>query len=343
MKTFSTSTLIAPFINVNTYDSWLGFDNMFGSQISADRDEGYFVCNDFDFQKYKEEIVRFCNNLFARECKAGDLLQEHGVVSIKATSMGSPKYYNYIGDWLDLDIEVEDDFLARAVKAITDPANADTVEDVMRALWRTRDGYLSSMPAEYPSELPEVFRMLRDDDRDNCDFERAFGTVFYLLFAIKAKQEQDNVAWGSYYLLERLVEDMQENCSVGEFCTVLSPDEAQKAFGDRIFFYELDNARRQIKEGLEKYRASGVPEESVAKVEKEVRARLRKLDDYREEIREAVENWYPDHPERARQELDDVREEYVAEFGGFPTRAKLGPPKDLPGQMLLDLGEAKEG
>lgn len=332
MKTYETSTQIAPIIYVGTYDSLLSYESMFSYQEDEEHEEGRFVCNNFDWGKYKNTIVETANRIFAEERP----LENHGVKSIVAIKMGSPQYYNYITDWLELKVEVEDDFLDRAEKVLLDPKNEKVIDEFMAACWRTRDGYLSRMPAERISELPEVFRMLREDDC-GIDDMRAFGTVLMLLMVVDGPAPDifsDQPMQGSEFLTDRLAREIQDNCYISDYCTVLERDEAQKRYGGIIWFDTFDEAEKQLTDGLERYKSCGVSAEAVADVESEVKRRLERIDKYRDEIREAIE-YNHDNEAKVREILSDVRDDWMNEFGECPTRATLGSSD--PNQLELPL------
>ena len=112
-------------------------------------------------------------------------------------------------------------------------------------------------------------------------------------------------------------------------------EDAEKLYPS-LFFGMIDDAKKQLDEGLKKYRTSGVGEEAIKKAEEEVKKRHKKLDSYRDEMYGTVELHHPDHPDRVRKGLKELWEKYTEEFGNFPTRAKLGNP-DLLGQMEMEI------
>ena len=349
MITFRTTTNIVPIIDVGTYDSLLSWDGMWEPDAYSERhDEGNYVCDDYDSDKFKKKIVSTANDIFKREAERGDLLQEYGVKSIVATSMMSPREYNFMTDWLNLEVTVEDDFLDRAEEAIFNPEYRKAIDDCIRDNWCSRDGFSSMMPCTvsngnhgpgeiyddpYLHDMHNVIQGLREGN-DNFDSLRNWGAVLMLLFVIKGQQESGNIIWGERYWSDLLVEDLRANTSLGDFCTILTEDEVEKLYGKHLFFGQLDSAIKQLKEGQEKYANSGVSEEAVERVGEEVKSRISKIEDYRERCRYVVELYHPGHPEKVKEKLFVIREEWNAEFGDFPTRAKLGKP-DLPGQMVM--------
>ena len=340
MQTFETTTQIAPIIDVGTYDSLLSYDSIFDEQVELEHKEGKFVCEDFDFEKYKQTIVKEANKIFS-DC---DLLSNYGVKSIVATNMGSPQYYNYITDWLELKVEVEDDFLDRAEAVLFAPQNEQKIDEFMETNWATRDGFLSSMPAERIWQLPEVFKMLRED---NCGLDdmRAFGSILMLLVVVDNQQIDigfDEPVPIRSYLTDRLVQSMQDVCNIKDYCTVLNVEEVRAKYGDLLFIDALDAAKTRLETDLEKYKLSGASDETIKLVEAEVSGRIDKIDDYRNQIYNIIEwNWTGADvaSEKIAKELKDLKEKWEFEFGEDPTRRQLGAV--LPGQLELPIEEKR--
>ena len=313
MRTYETSTQITPIIDVGTYESQLSYDSMFGDQEREEHDEGRFVCENFNWSKYKRTIVDTANKIFRCERP----LEKYGVKSIVATSMGSPQYYNYITDWLELKVEVEDDFLDRAEKVLLDPKNEKKIDKFMKDRYETKDGFISQMPAERVWELPKVFKMLREDDC-GIDDMRAFGTVFMLLMVVDGPNvdgyDDGKVDAYSSYLTDRLVSELMETCRLSDYATILEKEEAERLYGGYLFLDKIGAAEKQLKEQLERYKASGVPEDAVARTARDVSRLLEKMAEYRKKIYDAVE-WHHDSPEHVKDILEDLIAKWRGEFG----------------------------
>lgn len=88
-KTFFTSTRIAPIVNVSTYEGPFDYESLWRSDEYAEREEGRFVCNDYDHAKMGDRIVEEANRVFDAERP----LSQYGVVSIRATRFGSPREF----------------------------------------------------------------------------------------------------------------------------------------------------------------------------------------------------------------------------------------------------------
>ena len=292
MKTFETTTNIVLVMNPGTYWGPFEYDRLWRPYEEDERENGNIVCNDYSFAKFKEAMVREANEVL----KDSGYLKEYGVASVKVTNMGSPKYYNFGDDWFDLEFNVEDDFYDRAEKAIFDPKYRDLLDDFARSEWRSRDGFISSMPAECLEDMHDVFEMLRNDDCGRDDM-RAFGSVIALLREIEKREgrmvREDDYDEGS--LTWQLEGRILENHELSEFCTVMSLDEAKGRFGclSRIFD-DINEQRKSIEEQTAKYRASLVSDIAKSRAN-EIRDRiLEELKQFEKDAVSEVEDGYPD-------------------------------------------------
>ena len=348
MKTFQTSTQIAPIISVGTYWGWFEYERLWGSQEESDREEGYFVCQDYSHQKLGEAIVKTANEVFAEEKPFKDV----GVVSIKATKFGSPREYNFGDDWLDLDFEVEDGFFDRAEAKIFAPENRETVEKYIEEHWCSRDGFNSYMPCtrgnghwgepgkryEDPDvlELRTVFQALRGEiELSDYDAWRWFGGVIALLYAIAVKDKEmqddsDDEFYGS--LTGLLLEKFEGNHSLGEFCTIMDLDEVEAKYpGVKELLSLSDKGKKELAEGLRKYLESDVSEAGKKRVKEEVDERNKRLDKFEESVRDAVE-WNHPKEDAVKEKLEELCQQWTNMFG----ETENVKARDLPGQMTLE-------
>ena len=292
MKTFETTTAIVPVMIPGTYWGAFEYDRLWRPDEDSLREDGYVVCNDYDFAKFKEAMVRAANKVL----DGSGYLAKYGVVSVKVTDMGSPRYYNYGDDWFDLEFNVEDDFLDRAERAIFDPKYRDMLEDFARDEFRSHDGFISEMPAWSLEEMHDVFDMLRND---NCgrDDMRAFGSVVALLREIEKREgrmvREDDYEEGS--LTWKLEVQIREDCSLSEFCTVMALEEAKTRFGClRKILEDIDEQKRSIESQTEKYRASLVSDIAKDRAN-EIRDRiLKELEQLEKDAVSEVEEGCPD-------------------------------------------------
>lgn len=292
MKTFETTTNIVLVMNPGTYWGLFEYDRLWRPYADKMRKEdGHIVCNDYDFAKFKEVMVQEANEVL----RDSGYLSEYGVVSVKVTAMGSPKYYNFVDDWFDMEFNVEDDFFDRAERAIFDPKYRDVLDDFARSEWRSRDGFISSMPAECLKDMHGVFEMLRNND---CGYDdmRAFGSVIALLREIEKREgrmsredgyDDDSLTW---QLEGRII----ENHELSEFCTVMTLENAKSRFGClRKILEDIDDQRRSIEDQTAKYLACLVSDIAKSRANAVCDRIMEELRQFGEDAVSVVENVYP--------------------------------------------------
>lgn len=273
-KTFMTNTQIAPIVDVSTYEGPFSYESLWQPDEESEREEGRIVCRDYDSKKMGERIVEEANRVFEKEKP----LVEYGVVEIKATKFGSPREYNFMTDWLDLHVTVDDSFFERARKAILDPENRKAVVRHCKDHWVSKDGFHSFMlnrvrglslnwwehehygrrmstdldiEAAVMADLWEALALLESETSE--DMYRDFGAVLALLwrFEYPADFDQDlDQLYGSW-VTEEMVEHLRGNSSISEFCTVLDKDEVKARFGAHMI--DFDRRRKEFKADLGKY------------------------------------------------------------------------------------------
>lgn len=331
MKTFQTTTNIAPIISVGTYWGHFDYESLWTDEEREEREEGRYVCNDYSHKKLGEALVAEATNVFAREKPFAD----DGVLAVRAVAFGSPKEYNFGDDWLDLEFDVEDSFLDRAEKKVFDPRYEKRFRKYIEDHWCSRDGFISSMPADCLDDMHEVFRQLREDDC-GIDDMRCFGSVVALLFEA-ARQDEELVDDGddAFYasMTGQLLERFTGNHSLSEFCTVLDADEVHKLYPDvKLMLDGLDAGRRDLADKLRKYLECDVSEDAKKHVQEASDKRAGFINDFEGKVKEAVETWHPES-QRVKDRLEELREEWKKFFGEDGDVCK----KDVPGQMELAL------
>jgi len=339
MKTFRTSSLVAPVINPGTYWGYFGYDSLWCEEAAEIRENGGFVCDDYSHETFGKMMCMEATKAFAHE----RVLQDVGVVSIRAFKFDSPREYNFGDDWLELEFEVEDDFLDKAEKLIFLPKYRDLCTDRMQKTWCSRDGFISDMPEpcrrsndirrfeagryyECPhfDGLREVFAALRDE---TCDDElHYFGGIVELLWVIRSAAGE---SWTD--VTDRLLENIRGNHSISEFCTVLEEDDVEETYPQAMNMISgAEAGKADLERQLDKYMKFNVPEESKARVKKQAEERIRWMEDFIGDVREAVEQ----HPneDRVNADIDELREKWLAYWGEDGNVRK----KDIPGQMTIE-------
>lgn len=329
MKTFQTTTCIAPIISVGTYWGHFDYESLWSDDEREEREEGRYVCNDYSHQKLGEALVAEATNVFAHERPFEDV----GVLAIRAVSFGSPREYNFGDDWLDLEFDVAEDFLDRAEKKVFDPKYEKRFRKYIKDHWCSRDGFISSMPASSLDDMHEVFRQLREDDC-GIDDMRCFGSVVALLYEAARQDgelvdDEDDAFYAS--MTGQLLERFTGNHSLSEFCTILDAVEADKLYPDAApMLARAEAGRRELADKLAKYCETDVPDSAKEKARKEVDERAKWIDDFTDRVRGAIELWHPDS-DRVKAELAELEGTWSGMFGEDGDVCA----KDLPGQMEL--------
>lgn len=287
-KTFATNTHIAPIVDVSTYEGPFSYESLWQPDEESERDEGRVVCWDYDSEKMGERIVEEANKVF----KAEKPLAEYGVVEIKATKFGSPREYNFMSDWLDLEVEVDAQFFTLARQAILKKANRKAIVEYAGNHWVSYDGFSSTMLNRICTLSRDTWKhkqygthMATDDEvekalvADLCEaFEhlengtgddefREFGAILALLWLIEYPSDFDrsnDLSMYGSWVTDEMVEHLRGNSSISEFCTVLDKDEIKARFGAHMV--DFDGRRKAFKADLGKYRSADL--EDKARIEK---------------------------------------------------------------------------
>lgn len=337
MKTFTTNTNIAPICDVSTYEGPFSYESLWQCDEEVERENGRLVCDDYKSFAMGERIVEEANRVFERDKP----LKDYGVVSIKATEFGSPREYNFMTDWLDLSVEVDETFFAKAKKAILDPANRKAVVKYAGDNWVSRDGFLSSMLNRISTlsrdtwkakhygtymatdedvekallaDLDEVFDALENDTSE--DMYREFGAVLALLWLIEYPsdfdQSDDSPGYGSW-VTDEMVEHLRGNSSLSEFCTVMDLGEALGKFPEaKALLDDIASARAALADQYRRYCETGVPEEAKASQARYVEGRGKAFSAYENEVKAGIE-WHWPYEDAVRSRLAEIREEWEAE------------------------------
>ena len=349
MKTFRTSTQIAPIMDVGTYWGQFDYEKLWTADEESERAEGRFVCSDYDYAKLGKAIVETANEVFEAEKP----FEDYGVKAIRAEKFGSPREYNFMDDWLEMEFDVDESFFGLAEAAIFDPNHRKDLEEYIERNWCSRDGFNSFMPCtvsngkrypEYRYEDPHLYEMhdvihgLRDGTSD--DEWRHFGAVVALLRVIELKKSRmmDDILRFRGGLTGCLLERFTGERSLGDFCTILEPEEvAEKYPLAKSLLDRADAGERKLKDQLARYLGTDVPKAAKRRAGEEVKRRLDWIDAFRDDVRMVVEDYHPDHPDRVKKGLAEQEDNWTALFGDDGNVAT----KDLPGQMLLDLQEER--
>jgi hypothetical protein len=314
-KTFVTNTHIAPIVDVSTYEGPFSYDSLWSGEEENELEEGRVVCWDYDSKKLGERLVEEANKVFEAE----QPLAGYGVVEIKATKFGSPREYNFMSDWLDLSVKVDESFFDKARTAIFDPKNRKTIVEHCKDHWVSKDGFSSFMlnrvqglslnwwehahygrhmstdaeiEAAVMADLQEVLTLLENENSE--DEDRDFGAVLALLWRFEYPGDFDrslSESWSGSWVTDRMEGNLRDNSSLSEFCTVLDKDEIKERFGAHMV--NFDERRKEFKDGLGKYRSADFKDK--ARVEKLCELIARKVEKVFNELENTQLNIIANH------------------------------------------------
>lgn len=244
-------------------------------------------------------------------------------------------------DWLDLSVEVDDTFFAKAKKAILDPANRKAVVKYAGDHWVSCDGFVSSMLNRISTLSRDAWkaehygtRMATDEDVENAlladldeafdalgndtseDAFREFGAVLALLWLIEYPSDFDQSDDGPVYgsrVTDEMVEHLEGNSSLSEFCTVMDLDEAFRKFPEaKALLDDIASARAALAEQYRKYCETDVSEEDKASQAKYVEERGKAFSAYENEVKAGIE-WHWPNEDAVRSKIAELREEWEVE------------------------------
>ena len=336
--TLSTSTRIAPIVDVSTYEGPFSYESLWGADEESEHEEGRFVCDDYDSEKMGERIIEEANKAFEAEKP----LSQYGVVSIKATRFGSPREYNFMSDWLDLEVMVDDSFWRLAKEAIFDPKNRAKIVGYAGNHWVSYDGFSSAMlnrvctlsrdhwkhehygthmatdkevEDALLADLEDAFNALASETSE--DEFREFGAILALLWLIEYPSDFERGDYSPLYgswVTDEMVESIRGNSSLSDFCTVLEPDELDEKVRDALI--DFDGFMRSTEESYDKYVKSGVGEDSQARAKAWLENVRKDVEERKERQRDRIE-WYAPRWDKVLEELAELREdwEYMLNVG----------------------------
>ena len=329
-KTFFTSTRIAPIVNVSTYEGPFDYESLWQGAEYAEREEGRFVCNDYDHAKMGNRIVEEANRVFDAERP----LSQYGIVSIRATRFGSPREYNFMTDWLDLEVKVDDSFWKLAKEAIFNPENRAKIVEYAGNHWVSYDGFISEMLNRISrlsrnhwehthhrthmatdkevedallADLEDAFSALSTDTSE--DEFREFGAILTLLWLIEYSSDFDRYGDSVYgsWVTDLMVDHILGNSSLSEFCTILEYSELDKRVKDALV--DFDDFMEKTELSYEKYIKSGVGEASQARAKSWLDVVRKDVEERKDDQRRVIEDYAPNW-NYIKNKLDELREDW---------------------------------
>lgn len=131
------------FINVSFYET-IADPRHFFEQDYEEMPE-YEEESDFDFDSYYKKFIPFVQE-WANE--VSERLYGYGVNSIKVTSVGYPKEYNYGTDWMNVEVEFCDEWRQKMLSNISKIVNDDKCKKYAETNYRSVSGYIFLGPED---------------------------------------------------------------------------------------------------------------------------------------------------------------------------------------------------
>ena len=255
MKTYETNTNMVPLMDVGTYWGLFSWDSMWEWQAKQEAEAGRLVCDDFDYGEMKKAIAVCAQKVLDRYTESPeDDLREIGILRFHVKGIGSPREYNFQTDWLEFDIDVEDDWLDKSMETLNgfgkDSKERKAIDKYIEDHWHSRDGFISSMPSSL-SELQDKVDDLKDGD--TYDEIRTVGGIMALLLVARgalSRDQYDNTCL-SEDLTEDLLDKFRENYSLDNFCTVVEREDVDKVF--KRNYIKFDDIEQDLRAQYDRY------------------------------------------------------------------------------------------
>ena len=142
-----------------------------------------------------------------------------------------------------------------------DDINTDVKTVMAHCVWSTDE----EVEAAVLADLQEVLTFLETETSE--DEYRDFGAILALLWRFEYPGDFDrslSESWSGSWVTGLMEENLHDNGSISEFCTVLDKDEIRERFGAHMV--DFDGRRKAFKTDLDKYRSMDF--ENKARIEK---------------------------------------------------------------------------
>lgn len=149
------------FINVSFYET-IADPRHFFEQDYEEMPE-YEEESDFDFDSYYNKFIPFVQE-WANE--VSERLYGYGVNSIKVTSVGYPKEYNYGTDWMNVEVEFCDEWRQKMLSNISKIVNDDKCKKYAETNYRSVSGYIFLGPEDLKEFEKEIIERKSDSGYD---------------------------------------------------------------------------------------------------------------------------------------------------------------------------------
>lgn len=220
------------FINVSFYET-IADPRHFFEQDYEEMPE-YEEESDFDFDSYYNKFIPFVQE-WANE--VSERLYGYGVNSIKVTSVGYPKEYNYGTDWMNVEVEFCDEWRQKMLSNISKIVNDDKCKKYAEANYRSVSGYIFLGPEDLKEFEKEIIERKSDSGYDVTILLNMYLTLAFVKeFGFKAGEAWSEITEYAYGCL-----------SYSDFATteMLIPEGSEHLFKD-IYTAKADELYHHI-------------------------------------------------------------------------------------------------
>lgn len=180
------------FINVSFYET-IADPRHFFEQDYEEMPE-YEEESDFDFDSYYNKFIPFVQE-WANE--VSERLYGYGVNSIKVTSVGYPKEYNYGTDWMN--VEFCDEWRQKMLSNISKIVNDDKCKKYAETNYRSVSGYIFLGPEDLKEFEKEIIERKSDSGYDVTILLNMYLTLAFVKeFGFKAGEAWSEITEYAY-------------------------------------------------------------------------------------------------------------------------------------------------
>lgn len=176
------TTHLFPFVSINFYED-LASPEFFFEADYAEMPE-YMEETGFEFDGYKRAFIPLVQ---ARADRVQKSLEHLGVFRIEVKDIKSPREYNFMSDWADIDVFLEDGARQKLLDVVDRAKNDMACKDVAKEYFSSRSGFVSFFPGTDWKELKEGI-----DEME----ERAIGEVLTLALILVEGYFYPEDEWG---------------------------------------------------------------------------------------------------------------------------------------------------
>lgn len=177
------------FINVSFYET-IADPRYFFEQDYEEMPE-YEEELDFDFNSYCDKFIPFVQE-WANE--VGERLYGYGVNSIRVTSVGHPREYNYNTDWMNIEVEFCDGWRQKILSNIGKIIDNNKCEKYAEANYQSVAGYIFLGPEDLKEFEKEIIERKPDSVYDPAILLNMYLTLAFVKeFGFEAEEIWDEI------------------------------------------------------------------------------------------------------------------------------------------------------